>query len=132
MSALVNPFVSASQQFVSQLGIIVPKILVAIIIWLIGSYAINLLARIIKKINIRGTSWDSKIIDFAIQIVKPLGKFILILVIMDYLQIASQVVGAIAQGLSLTIALALGISFGKALEDDAKNIVEWSKNKFQA
>lgn len=132
MTALVDPFVSASQQFVSQLGIIVPKIFIAIIIWLIGSYAINILARLIKKINIKGISLDKRIIDFAIQVVKPLGKFVLVLVIMDYLQIASQVVGAIAQGLSLTIALALGISFGKALEEDAKNIVEWGKAKFQA
>ncbi len=131
MNQFLNPLIYASQEFVSRLGIIVPKIFVAVIIWLVGAYVINLITRIIRKIDIRGTSWDRKIIEFAVQVVKPLGKFILVLVIMDYLQIASQVVGALAQGLSLTIALALGISFGKALEDDAEQVVEWSKQKFQ-
>lgn len=111
------------QQLVLQLAALFPKVVAAILIWLIGNRLLSLGVVLLKRIDIKGTKIDNYLVAFATKIAIPLGKFILALIILDYLGIGRTVIAAFMNGLTLMIALALGISFGRALEEDAKNIV---------
>jgi len=50
-----------------------------------------------------------------------------LLVVLDYLGVGRTIIGAVASGLTLMVAIALGLAFGKALEEDAKEIVQQFK-----
>ena len=73
----------------------------------------------------------NKILQSFTQILLPLGKFILFLVILDYLGIGRTVIDAFLSGFSFAVAIALGISFGKALEPDVKQLVENFKKQLE-
>ena len=51
----------------------------------------------------------------------------MVLVILDFLGVGRTIIGAIASGLTLMVAIALGLAFGKALEEDAKDVVRQFK-----
>lgn len=110
-----------------QMLVFVPKIIVAIIIWVIGVYLVNLGVALIRKIDIRGAKIDDYLIGVFSSAVLVVGKILVILVVLDFLGVGRTIVGAIANGLTLAIAIALGLSFGKALEEDAK----WVVGKFK-
>lgn len=125
-----NPVAFSLEGFYLQLLSVIPTILVALIIWLIGDYLIGLGVRLLRKIDIKGTNLDDRLIGVLTTILSTVGKAVLFLVILDYLGIGRTLIGALMQGLTLTVAIALGLSFGKALEGDAKNLVDSFKKKF--
>jgi len=61
------------------------------------------------------------------SVVLVVGKILLVLVILDFLGVGRTIIGAIASGLTLMVAIALGLAFGKALEEDAKDVVRQFK-----
>lgn len=124
MSGVVNVLATALNQLVVELANAVPKVLVAILIWVAGKYLINLAVRLVRKIDIKGTEIDDKLLGVFTSVVAVLGKFFLVLIILDYLGIGQAVIGALANGLTITVAIALGLAFGRALEPDVKKLVE--------
>lgn len=122
-----NIILAALNQLGAQTIVFIPKVIVAIAIWLIGKYLINLGVALIRKIDIKGTKIDDYLIRILSSVVLVVGKILLILVILDFLGVGRTIVGAIANGLTLTVAIALGLSFGKALEEDAKEVVQQFK-----
>lgn len=124
---MVDVLFTAINQLVVDLVSVVPRIIVAILIWIVGRYLINLAVKLVRKIDIRGLNIDDKLIGIFSSIVLVVGKILLVLIILDYLGVGQTIVGAIAGGLTFTIALALGLAFGKAFEEDAKKLVEVAK-----
>ena len=127
MISIVNIFVNAMQQLVTQLAFFLPKVIVAILIWYIGKYFLNLGVGLIKKVDIKKTKLDNKAINFLAEVTLPLGKLILALIVLDYLGIGRTAIGALMNGLTIAIAISLGIAFGKALEEDAVKLVETAR-----
>ncbi len=127
MTESFNIVLTALNQVWVQILVFIPKIIVAIVIWVIGKYFINLGVRLIRKIDIKGTKIDDYLIGIFSNVVLIVGKIILVLVILDFLGVGRTIVGAIASGLTLMIAIALGLAFGKALEEDAKEMVQQFK-----
>lgn len=114
---------TALNQLWLQMVMFIPKVVVAIVIWLIGKYFIGLGASLIKKVDIKGTKIDDYLLGILSNVVLVVGKILLVLVVLDFLGVGRTVVGAIANGLTLAVAIALGLSFGRALEEDAKGVV---------
>ena len=107
-----------------QMVLFLPKAIVAVVIWMIGKNLISLGAALIKKIDIKGTKIDDYLVNLLSQLVLVVGKVLLVLIVLDFLGIGRTVVGAIANGLTLMVAIAFGLSFGRALEGDAAKIVQ--------
>lgn len=117
-------FVEALRLLLVQLAGFIPKLLVALIIWIVGKYFINLGVGFIRKIEVKKVKPVSRLLDSLVFILLPLGKVLLFLIILDYLGIGSSVVQALVSGFTFAIAIAIGLAFGKALEEDARKIVE--------
>jgi len=113
----------ALNSMVLQLANLLPKLIVALIIWYLGKYLLGLAISLIKKIDIKKTKVDDKAIGMLVALVDIVGRIVLVLVILDYLGIGRTIIAALTQGVTFAIAIALGLSFGKALEEDAKRIV---------
>jgi small conductance mechanosensitive channel len=113
----------ALNSMVLQLANLLPKLIVALIIWYLGKYLLGLAVSLIKKIDIKKTKVDDKAIGMLVALVDIVGRIVLVLVILDYLGIGRTIIAALTQGVTFAIAIALGLSFGKALEEDAKRIV---------
>jgi len=107
--------------------IIVPKIIVALFIWIIGKYLINLGVALVGKIDIKGTKIDDYLIGVFSKVVLVVGKVLLFLVILDFLGVGRTIIGAVTNGLTLMVAIAFGLAFGRALEEDAKEMVRQFK-----
>lgn len=125
----VNIILVALNQLVAQLVAVLPKLIIALIIWYVGKYLISLGISLLNKVDIKKTKIDNKAIDTLSFIINIVGRVVLVLIILDYLGIGRSVVAAIAQGITFAIAIALGLSFGKALEPDAKKVTD-SVRKF--
>lgn len=124
-----NIIVTALNQLAVQLANLFPKLIITLIIWWVGKYLINLGAKLIRKIDIKGTKIDDKIISVSSSIILIAGKILLVMIILDYWGIGKTIIGALVNGLTITFAIALGLAFGKALEPEAKNLVERFKKK---
>lgn len=124
--------VTALNQLAIQLANLFPKLIITLIIWWVGKYLINLGAKLIRKIDIKGTKIDDKIISASSSIILIAGKILLVLIILDYWGIGKTIISALVNGLTITFAIALGLAFGKALEPEAKNLVERFKKKLGA
>jgi hypothetical protein len=122
-------FVESMRQLMIQLIIFVPKIFVALIIWYVGVYFLGLLTNLFGKIKVKEATQVNKLIDSLTFLVMPFGKFILFLIVLDYLGIGRTVIQALLSGVTFAIAIAFGIAFGKALEDDARAVVESVKKR---
>lgn len=131
MKQSFNIIVTALDQLIVQLVSLLPKLIITLIIWWLGKYLINLGVRLIRKIDIKGTKIDDKIISASASIILIAGKILLVLIILDYWGIGKTIIGALANGLTLTFAIALGLAFGKALEPEAKNLVERFKKRLE-
>lgn len=129
MNSLMDIFLSSLSQFLSQVIIWLPKLIVALLIWWAGKLILNLVVRTTKKVDIPKTNLDNKIIGKFNKVLLLLGRLILLLVVLDYLGIGKSIVSAIANGLTITIALILGISFGQAFVPEAEKIVNDLKKK---
>ena len=117
------------QIFFTEVILFIPKLIAAYIIWLIGSWVIDKFMHFIDAIDVKRFKFDDHIRLVAKGVLKPVAKFLLILVILDTFGIGSNIISALANGLTATIAIALGLSFGKALEDDATTVVKSLKKK---
>ncbi|MBN1168899.1 hypothetical protein JXA63_03325 [Candidatus Woesebacteria bacterium] len=124
-------FLGTFQQFGYQFLAFIPKVLTALIIWVIGKYFLNVGIGALRKIRLDKAKGLNKFMDSFINILMPLGKLILFLVILDYLGIGRTVIDAFLSGLSFAVAIALGFAFGKALEPDAKQLVEDFKKQLE-
>lgn len=123
MLNITDVFINSFQQLLNQMVAWIPKLVVALIIWHVGKYALALVGKWVKKIDIPKTKIDNKLIDKFSHIMVGVGKILLFLIVLDYLGIGRSVVAAFANGLTLSVAIALGIAFGRALEGEAKNVV---------
>lgn len=117
-------FVGAMRLLLVQLAGFIPKLLIALVIWIVGKYFINLGVGLIKKIKVEKIKPVSRLLDSLAFILLPLGKVLLALIILDYLGIGGSVIQALVSGFTFAIAIAIGLAFGRALEDDARKIVE--------
>jgi hypothetical protein len=124
----VNIITAALEQMAIELLNVLPKLIIALIIWYIGKYLLNLTVKLVRKIDIKATKVDDKAIDTLARLIISVGQVLLVLIVLDYLGIGRTVVGAITSGLVYAIAIALGLAFGKALEDDAKDVVKTVKS----
>jgi small conductance mechanosensitive channel len=122
-----NLVLEALKQLWVQMVVFVPKVIIAIVIWFVGKYLINLGVVLIRKIDIKALKIDNYLVRIFSSVILVVGKILLILVILDFLGIGSTILGAIANGLTLTVAIVLGLSFGRALEGDAKEMVQQFK-----
>lgn len=123
-SPSVNVFVTSFQQFLFQLVYWIPKLIVALLIWYVGKYFLGLAINWLKKVDIPGTKLDDKLIEKFGQLLLPVGKFLLALIILDYFGIGESLISAVVSGMTYTVAIALGLAFGRALEPEAKETVE--------
>lgn len=126
-----NIFVSAGQQLVFQLIDLIPKLIVAIIIWIIGKYFLNLLVGLVRNVKVKELKPVNRLIESFAFLILPIGKVLLALIVLDYLGIGRTVISAILNGLTFAIAIALGIAFGKAFEEDAKALLRSAKRELE-
>jgi len=119
-----NIFFEAISIILVQLASILPKLITALLIWYLGKYILSLIAALVKKFNINKTKLDDKATQMFINLVEMSGRLILVLIILDFLGIGRTIIAALAQGVTYAIAIALGLSFGKALEKDVAKFVE--------
>ena len=124
-------FVGAMQLLLIQLAGFIPKLLIALVIWIVGKYFINLGVGLIRKIKVKKIRPVSRLLDSLAFILLPLGKILLALIILDYLGIGGSVIQALVSGFTFAIAIAIGLAFGRALEDDARRIVESVRNQLE-
>lgn len=110
--------------FVSQTAIFIIRLVFAYLIWLIGKYIIQSVVKLVQKADIKSWSIDDSVRKTLIKIGVPTAKIVLILIILDYLGIGTSIIGALAQGITYTIAITLGIAFGNALIPEATRIVK--------
>jgi len=121
---ILNPFVDSVVLFVSQLVLYLPKLLFAYVLWLVGKWLIDKGVKLINLTNIKALKKADKLRDVVEKAFIITAKVLLILVILDTFGIGSTIIGALLSGLTWMIAIALGLSFGKALEPAAKEIVD--------
>lgn len=129
MQGVDSVLLGVVQELAIQFMEFIPKLIVAIVIWIVGKYFLNVFVNIVRKVDVKQLKPVSKVIDSFAFFILPVGKVLLALVILDYLGIGRTVISAMLSGLSFAIAIALGISFGRALEGDAKEIVESIKKQ---
>ncbi len=121
---------SVTQFFLSMLGYL-PKLLIAVIIWFVGSYLIELGVKFFRSIFVQQTHDTNKShLKLITRIVSVIGKIFLVLFILEYLGIGQTFVTAFVSSLSNALAIMIGLSFGLALQDDAKKIISDIKNYF--
>ena len=119
------------QQLLLQMVNFIPKLLVAIIIWSIGKYLIRMGINLLKRVKIEGAKPVNKLVESLTVVLMPLGKVLLFLIVLDYLGIGRTVIQSLLSGLTFAIAIAVGLAFGKALEGDAREIVESVKKQLE-
>lgn len=132
LETLTALFINSFQELLNQLIIWLPKVLIALILWWLGRALLNFAISWIAKIDIPGTNIDNRLISKFNRVLQWLGNFLLALIILDYLGIGQTVIGAIANGLTLSVALTLGIAFGQALRPDAETTVANARKLFQS
>lgn len=114
----------AINQLIAQLVAVLPKLIIALFIWYLGRYLLSFSAKMVRKLDVKHTTLDNKAVESIAVVINGFGTVILLLIILDFLGIGSSVVTAIAQGVTYSVAIALGLAFGKALEGDAKKILD--------
>ena len=129
--SVLNVLIASLQQLVTQLIVFLPKVIVAFLIWVVGIWFLQLAVKIVQKLDIRGTKIDDHLRNWLAAIVLPLGKFFLVLIVLDYLGVGRTVISAVANGFTLAVAIALGMAFGRALEPEAKKAVSALKKHWQ-
>ena len=127
MAESLNVILASLNQVWVQMLIFVPKIIVALFIWFVGKYLINLGVALVRKIDIKRTKIDDYLIGIFSKVVLVVGKVLLFLVVLDFLGVGRTIIGAVTNGLTLMVAIAFGLAFGRALEEDAKEAVRQFK-----
>lgn len=124
----INILTQSLEQLTVSLVALLPRLVMALIIWYVGKYFIALGVKLVKKLDIKSTKFDDKAITTFARLVDSVGKVLLVLIVLDYLGIGSSVVSALTSGMVYAVAIALGLAFGKALENDASEVVKSVKS----
>jgi small conductance mechanosensitive channel len=122
-------FLASIEELLFRLIEFIPQLIVALIIWIVGKYIINVGVNLLKKVKVKGLKPVNRLIESLTFILLPLGKVVLFLIILDYLGIGRTVIDAVLSGLTFAVAITFGLAFGKAFEDDAREIVDAVKNQ---
>jgi H+/Cl- antiporter ClcA len=123
--------ISSLETFLSQIVLIIPKVLLGYVLWLIGIWLINTAMSALDILEVEKWKIDDKIRSKIKVIFVPVAKGLLVLVILDTLGIGSGVIAAILSSVTLAIAITTGLAFGKALEEDAKKVVSKIKEAME-
>jgi small conductance mechanosensitive channel len=116
--------------FLSVLGYL-PQLLIAAIIWFVGSWLIEIGVSLFRKFFVKQIhETDKSHLRLITRLVGIVGKVFLILFILEYLGIGRTFISAFVSSLSNALAIMIGLSFGLALQDDAKKIITDIKNYF--
>lgn len=129
---IINSIVDSLALFLSQIFLVIPKLIIAYVIWLVGQWLINLGLKGLDLLQVEKWKVDDSVRNIVKAIFAPTAKVILILVILDTLGIGSNVVAAFTNALTFTFAIALGLAFGRALEPEAEKVVENMKKGLQS
>lgn len=124
-------FIGSLDLFISQILLFIPKLIFAYILWLIGKWLINLAVSFIRKLDIKRYQFDDRIRNTFLRIFVPASKAILFLVILDTFGIGSSLIQAVFNSIALSIAIALGLAFGRALEPEADRLTSMARNTFK-
>jgi hypothetical protein len=127
----IDIFADAFSTFVNQLVAFLPKLIVAYLIWVVGKSVISWGLGMLDKVDIKGLKVDNKARGMVRMIAEPLAKVILFLIVLDTLGIGSSIISSLASGFTFSIAIALGLAFGKALEPEAKDIVAKARKQWK-
>lgn len=120
----LNVFVGSLEALFLQVFSFVPQLIMAILIWIVGKYLLNLFVNFVNKVDVKKFKPLQKLVDHFSFLIYPFGKVVLFLVILDYLGIGRTLISALVSSVTYALAIALGLAFGKALEDDAKKWYE--------
>lgn len=123
-----DTFVAPFQLFFNQLALFIPKLLAAYVIWLVGKQLIEWAVVAIDRLDVKSWEFDDVVREKIKNVFVPTSKIILVLVILDTFGIATSFVSAIVSGITYTLAIALGLAFGKALEPEAKDLTQKVKH----
>jgi small conductance mechanosensitive channel len=127
---LAQVFMGTMQDFLTRVVVFIPKLAMALVIWIVGKYLIRLGVKLLKGVEVP-VKPVKRLLNSFVFIIEPVGKIFLFLVVLDYLGIGSSVISAVVSGLTFAIAIALGIAFGSALKDDAKAVVSSIKKELE-
>jgi hypothetical protein len=107
-----------------------PKLVVAAIIWFLGSYLIEIGSKFFRKFVVDQFKTSKPHLNLITSIVSVFIKVFLVLFILDFLNIGKTFVDALVSSLTNALAIMIGLSFGLALQDDAKKIISDIKTYF--
>lgn len=122
---------NALNTLVTELIAFIPNLIIAALIWWIGTFLLDIAVKLIVKLKVKGIAMEDKAIDFLAKLVLYTGRVLLILTILDYLGIARTIIAALLNAVSLAIAITLGLAFGKACEQDAQRLVGYIRTMIQ-
>ena len=120
---IINSIIQSLGFFISDVLLIIPQLVAAYVIWLTGNWLIDLGVKGLDKLDIKKWKVDDKVRNLLKTLLVPTGKVVLILVILDTFGIGSSIIAAVTNGITFTIAIALGLAFGRALEPEAAKLV---------
>lgn len=123
--------ISTLEGIIAQLAIFLPKLIIALILWYVGKYAIGVGVSLVRRIDTKKAKMEDRAVNMFANLVDLVGRIVLVLVILDYLGIGRTIIAAFTQGVTFAVAIALGLSFGKALEPDAHKIVSNLRKLFK-
>ncbi len=110
--------------FYSQSLNLIVKVLVALLIWWLGKKLLGAAVKLVSKFDLGIKSIP--------EVVEKVGKAVLVLVVLDYLGIGRTIIAALVNGLTIMIAIALGLAFGQALTPEAKKMVARFQRELKA
>lgn len=122
----VGSFLDSMDLFISQVLLFIPKLIFAYLLWLVGKWLISLAISFVKRYN-----FDDRIRNSFLMIFVPASKVILFLVILDTFGIGSSIIQSVFNAIALSIAIALGLSFGRALEPEAQRLTDIARNNMR-
>lgn len=123
--------ITTLEGIIAQLVIFLPKLIIAMILWYVGKYLISVGVNLVRRIDTKKTKMEDKAVNMIANLVDLVGRVVLVLAILDYLGIGRTIIAAFTQGVTFALAIALGLSFGKALEPDAQKIVSNLRKLFK-
>jgi hypothetical protein len=125
-------FVDSLDLFISQILLIIPKLIFAYLLWVVGRWLINLAVAFIRRLDIKRYQFDDRVRNAFLRIFVPASKVILLLIILDTFGIGSSIIQAVFSAIALSIAIALGLAFGRALEPEAIRLTTLAKDNFKS
>ena len=124
-------FIDSLDLFVSEVLLFIPKLIFAYLLWIVGKWLINLAISAIARLDIKRWQFDDRLRSAFLRLFIPTSKVILFLVILDTFGIGSSIIQALFGAIALSIAIALGLAFGRALEPEANKLVDVARTNLR-